>query len=687
MSYFLSSQIHLQVKLLVLNLHGACPELAAGEPSLTYAEWISRRTGVAADNLCVSCQLHTHGRPLGLPERTFNTPGSRMRWNEWVSFNIKYCDLSPDAFMILTLLGSSGPRKSRMLGSVKVPLFDDGQRLCMGVSKLQVRLHQLHQFGGVESGGCSGDYSRRVRDSEQEQEVALIEKMSARHEATLAQPQPELAWLDRPTYTHLESRRRALEEQLERHFLFVQLPDFEHTVIFHERLSELPVTATSLQLTQARSSRNTDPARTSTLSAATTDSAAHGAMDGPIPTLPDIFLLTDLEVHRENPSLQKHRKLARSLLSAGFAKELKPDAEERRRLSALLLAPPTQRLRDDERELIWKFRYTLTSEKKALTKLLKCVDWGDQRELHAALLLVQQWVPVDVQDLLELLSSSFVGAAAWVREFAVSALRERATDSQLLSYLLPLCQALQYEAVLPLPPDEAPLAALLIERAAPNMELANFFHWYLLVERRDARHSTHFGSVHDAFLRELNRTPRGAKFHESLRRQEALLASLSNAAQALKASGESRPRRIARLRAMLEPPHGALASLHSLQRPLLLPLDPSVRVVGTVPQNATVFKSAMSPLGLTFVIATATTCGVDGGVDEGTPSGYRMSDRPRGASGHVVTNSAPTPSLATPRHYSLIFKSGDDLRQDQLVIQMLLLMDTSLNRSEEWPRH
>ena len=33
-----------------------------------------------------------------------------------------------------------------------------------------------------------------------------------------------------------------------------------------------------------------------------------------------------------------------------------------------------------ERELIWKFRYTLTAEKKALTKLLKCVDWSDQRE-------------------------------------------------------------------------------------------------------------------------------------------------------------------------------------------------------------------------------------------------------------------------------------------------------------------
>ena len=63
---------------------------------------------------------------------------------------------------------------------------------------------------------------------------------------------------------------------------------------------------------------------------------------------------------------------------------------------------PTTRLRENDRELMWKFRYQLTNEKKALTKLLKCVDWADQREVHAAYALLQLWVSVDVQDLLEL---------------------------------------------------------------------------------------------------------------------------------------------------------------------------------------------------------------------------------------------------------------------------------------------
>ena len=88
-----------------------------------------------------------------------------------------------------------------------------------------------------------------------------------------------------------------------------------------------------------------------------------------------------------------------------------------------------------------------------------------------------QWVPVDVQDLLELLGSSFVNAASLVREYAVAALRERATDGQLLSYLLPLVQAIQYERDSAASPEDCPLAALLIQRAIANAEVANFFHW------------------------------------------------------------------------------------------------------------------------------------------------------------------------------------------------------------------
>jgi phosphatidylinositol 3-kinase len=128
------------------------------------------------------------------------------------------------------------------------------------------------------------------------------------------------------------------------------------------------------------------------------------------------------------------------------------------------------------------------SEKRALTKLLKCVDWDEPLEVSAARQIIGKWAPVDVSDLIELLSTQFVATAPWVREFAVAGLAERASDGELLSYLLPLVQAVQYEKALPLPPAAAPLAAFLISRAARNAEIANFFAWYLAVERADERH-------------------------------------------------------------------------------------------------------------------------------------------------------------------------------------------------------
>ena len=254
------------------------------------------------------------------------------------------------------------------------------------------------------------------------------------------------------------------------------------------------------------------------------------------------------------------------------------------------------------------------------------------------------------QDLLELLGNAFVGAAAWVREFAVAALRDRSDDTQLLSYLLPLVQAIQYERVLQQSPAECPLAALLISRALANVELANFLHWYLQVERCDSRplHAGHYAHVHDTFLQQLHAAAPSLRI--ALRQQEGLVGALSQAAQLLKASGESRPKRIQRLQGMFE--HAEmLGPLRSVTSPLLLlPLDPRLRVVASIPQKATVFKSALTPLGLTFeAVQVMPPEGVDGGKQ---------------------------PQQPTP--YSVIFKSGDDLRQDQLVLQMLTLMDQLL---------
>lgn len=45
---------------------------------------------------------------------------------------------------------------------------------------------------------------------------------------------------------------------------------------------------------------------------------------------------------------------------------------------------PCRPLAAKDKALLWRFRYALTSEPRALTKFLKCVDWSDASEARQA---------------------------------------------------------------------------------------------------------------------------------------------------------------------------------------------------------------------------------------------------------------------------------------------------------------
>jgi phosphatidylinositol 3-kinase len=71
--------------------------------------------------------------------------------------------------------------------------------------------------------------------------------------------------------------------------------------------------------------------------------------------------------------------------------------------------------------------------------------------------------------------------------------------------------------------------------------------------------------------------------------------------------------------------------------PLAMPLDPAIKIIGIVPDQVAVFKSSLNPIKCTFKTTSGST-------------------------------------------YPIIFKLGDDLRQDQLVIQIITLMDQLLQK-------
>lgn len=138
----------------------------------------------------------------------------------------------------------------------------------------------------------------------------------------------------------------------------------------------------------------------------------------------------------------KHHKLARSARSGISDRDLKPNAVIRDQLHTIVNYPLTRVLTSEDQDLVWKFRFYLCSQKKALTKFLKIVKWEVSAEVEQAIALMRQWAPMDVEDALELLSPQFKHRV--VRRYAVSRLKE-ASDEDLSLYLLQLVQALKYE--------------------------------------------------------------------------------------------------------------------------------------------------------------------------------------------------------------------------------------------------
>lgn len=67
---------------------------------------------------------------------------------------------------------------------------------------------------------------------------------------------------------------------------------------------------------------------------------------------------------QENLVESKHHKLARSIRSGVSDRDLKPNAHMRDTLNTIVGYPPTTQLSVEEQDLVWKFRFYLSNQKK-----------------------------------------------------------------------------------------------------------------------------------------------------------------------------------------------------------------------------------------------------------------------------------------------------------------------------------
>eukprot|EP00644_Phytophthora_capsici_P014868 jgi/Phyca11/126839/e_gw1.65.12.1 len=286
--------------------------------------------------------------------------------------------------------------------------------------------------------------------------------------------------------------------------------------------------------------------------------------------------------------------------------------KDKQKLLQRLRQDPLVELSSEDRTFIWTSRTMLAEDSALLPAFLLSVEWGNREQVLEAYRLLLHWKQPTYLQALQLLSPLYSDPK--VRAYAVRCMHAL-PDYRLQLYLLQLVQALKNERY-----HDSALARFLVMRALTNPpQIGYLLYWFLKAEAHNHQTAERFNLISSQYLQLCG------SYKLEIRQSVYVMKKLEEVAAIVKGENSTSARK--------EKLHEALRGL-VLPDTFQLPLQPRSYCTRVIPESCRVMESKKRPLFLQFESAKA---------QHGRPY--------------------------------VIFKAGDDLRQDQLVLQILRVMD------------